>query len=283
MEIAARAGLRRIADHQSFSEAAETLFWTQPAVGKRVAPLETELDTRLFDRIGRRVSLTATGAAPAATARRLDQRCPGAEAGSQRIMSGEVAGRTGFMVCASRALKTLHRTVPRVDGYPFLWILEAACRAVETGDPELAIVTLPPTTPLPTLQLQTIWDDPLAFMVGLRDHPLADREQVSLQELIIYPAVLPRHHDPHQRDPRRCRAHRRRRTEGGDGNELPGDTALRWWPQAWRCRQPCLTRKCTKCVDGFALSRRFGAVTTGNAALPNAGTGDDWSAWGLNR
>jgi DNA-binding transcriptional LysR family regulator len=58
-----------------------------------------------------------------------------------------------------------------------------------TGDLELAIVTLPPSQP-PNLRLQTIWEDPLAFMVGL-DHPLAGRDRVSLQELITYPAVLP--------------------------------------------------------------------------------------------
>ena len=66
---------------------------------------------------------------------------------------------------------------------------ETACRAVETGDLELAIVTLPPSQP-PNLELRHIWEDPLAFMVGL-DHPLAGREQVSLQDLIAYPAVLP--------------------------------------------------------------------------------------------
>ena len=36
----------------SFSIAAEKLFVTQPAVSKRISSLESQLDTRLFDRIG---------------------------------------------------------------------------------------------------------------------------------------------------------------------------------------------------------------------------------------
>ena len=38
--------------------------------------------------------------------------------------------------------------------------------------------------------MQTVWDDPLAFMVG-RDHPLAGRDTVTLNELLDHPAVLP--------------------------------------------------------------------------------------------
>ncbi|MGB5773200.1 MAG: LysR family transcriptional regulator substrate-binding protein, partial [Sedimenticolaceae bacterium] len=61
--------------------------------------------------------------------------------------------------------------------------------AVEVGDLELAIVTLPPTQPS-ALPMQVIWHDPLAFMVG-REHPLAGRDTLSLTELLRYPAVLP--------------------------------------------------------------------------------------------
>ncbi len=45
-----------VADSGSFSRAAEQLHLTQPAVSKRIAVLEGQIDARLFDRIGRRVS-----------------------------------------------------------------------------------------------------------------------------------------------------------------------------------------------------------------------------------
>jgi DNA-binding transcriptional LysR family regulator len=50
-----------VAETTSFSQAAEQLHITQPAVSKRVALLEQQLDTSLFDRIGRSVSLTEAG------------------------------------------------------------------------------------------------------------------------------------------------------------------------------------------------------------------------------
>ena len=50
-----------IVDQGSFSEAAETLHLTQPAISKRLAALETQLDTRLIDRSNREIRLTEAG------------------------------------------------------------------------------------------------------------------------------------------------------------------------------------------------------------------------------
>ncbi len=195
MEIAALQAFVEVADQRSFSEAAEALFLTQPAVSKRVAQLESELGAKLFDRIGRRVSLTATGSALLPRARRLinDAR------ELKRLvsdLSGEVRGRLTMGTSHHIGLHRLPTPLKRfTEAFPAVELdirfmdSEAACRAVETGDLELAIVTLPPERP-PNLNLATIWDDPLAFMVA-PDHPLAGRTKVSLMELLEYPAVLP--------------------------------------------------------------------------------------------
>ena len=50
-----------VAEHASFSVAAESLHLTQPAITKRVQNLELLYEIRLFDRIGRRVVLTQAG------------------------------------------------------------------------------------------------------------------------------------------------------------------------------------------------------------------------------
>lgn len=49
------------ADEGSFSAAARLLGTTQPTVGRQVAALEEELGVVLFERVGRGLSLTATG------------------------------------------------------------------------------------------------------------------------------------------------------------------------------------------------------------------------------
>ncbi|MGB5198735.1 MAG: LysR family transcriptional regulator [Sedimenticolaceae bacterium] len=195
MEISALQAFVEVAERASFSAAAEALYLTQPAVSKRVAQLESEFGTRLFDRIGRRISLTGSGAALLPRARRLinDAR------ELKRLvvdLSGEVGGRlvmgTSHHIGLHRLpapLKRFTEQFPAVELDIRFMDSEAACRAVEVGDLELAIVTLPPTQPS-ALQMQVIWHDPLAFMVG-REHPLAGRDTLSLTELLRYPAVLP--------------------------------------------------------------------------------------------
>lgn len=48
---------------QNVTRAAETLGMTQPALSRSLARLEAELETRLFERVGRNVRLTPAGAA----------------------------------------------------------------------------------------------------------------------------------------------------------------------------------------------------------------------------
>ena len=61
MDIPSLRGFLAVAEHGSFSAAAEELHLTQPAVSKRVAQLELGLGQRLFDRVGHRVLLTRAG------------------------------------------------------------------------------------------------------------------------------------------------------------------------------------------------------------------------------
>ena len=63
MDLANLSAFIAIAESGSFSGAAERLFLTQPAISKRIAGLEQQLDVRLFDRLGREVTLTEAGRA----------------------------------------------------------------------------------------------------------------------------------------------------------------------------------------------------------------------------
>ena len=64
MDFHALQAFVAVAEETSFSRAAEQLHLTQPAISKRIATLESELGTRLFDRIGRQLSLAPTGSRP---------------------------------------------------------------------------------------------------------------------------------------------------------------------------------------------------------------------------
>ncbi|MDT8384110.1 MAG: LysR family transcriptional regulator [Gammaproteobacteria bacterium] len=184
------------AERESFSLAAEQLYLTQPAVSKRIATLEGELGAALFDRIGRRVSLTEAGRELLPRARAILRDIED----SRRLISnltGHVAGRlsigTSHHIGLHRippVLRQFTRAYPQVDLDLQFMDSEAACRAVHAGELELGIVTLP-LEPLTDLHSELLWRDPLAIVVG-RDHPLASRASTPQRPIEV--AELARHH-----------------------------------------------------------------------------------------
>ncbi len=183
------------AELKSFSLAAEQLYLTQPAVSKRVATLEAELGAALFDRIARRVSLTEAGRALLPRARAILHEIED----SRRLISnltGTVAGQLSIGTSHHIGLHRLPPVLRRFSkAYPDVALdlrfmdSEAACRAVQTGDLELGIVTLP-LEPLADLKSELIWPDPLDIVVA-REHPLAKKSRLGFQQLAAHPAILP--------------------------------------------------------------------------------------------
>jgi len=195
VDISALQAFSAVADTASFSLAAEKLFLTQPAVSKRIAALETELDRPLFDRIGRQVVLTEAGEALLPHARRiLDE----VESSRRAItdLSGRIAGRlslgTSHHIGLHRLpslLRELRRRYPDLQLDIRFLDSETACRMVEHGELELAVVTLPPR-PSSQLLLTSLWDDPLS-VVCAPDHPLAGYKKTGLPTLAQHKAILP--------------------------------------------------------------------------------------------
>jgi DNA-binding transcriptional LysR family regulator len=183
------------AEQKSFSLAAEQLYLTQPAVSKRIATLENELGAVLFDRIARHISLTEAGREFLPRARAILREFED----SRRLisnLSGSVAGRlsigTSHHIGLHRlppVLKQFSQEFPDVELELQFMDSEAACRAVQTGDLELGIVTLP-LEPLADLHSELVWPDPLDIVVG-RDHPLAGRPRLGFAQLAGHPAILP--------------------------------------------------------------------------------------------
>lgn len=184
-----------VAESGSFSAAAEQLHLTQPAVSKRVAALELQLERTLFDRIGRTVSLTEAGVALLPHAKSIWHSLAHAEQ-SIRDLSGNVSGRLSL---ATSHHIGLHRLPPVLRNfnaaYPQVKLdidfmdSEQAYEEVLHGRTELAVVTLAPEGDSSILATP-IWRDPLDFMVSI-EHPLADSGLLSLEELSRHPVILP--------------------------------------------------------------------------------------------
>ena len=184
-----------VAETGSFSTAAEMLHLTQPAVSKRIALLEQQLDSELFDRIGRNVSLTEAGRALLPHARTISHQLLIAEQ-SVRDLSGEV---TGKLRMATSHHIGLHRLPPVLSHFnqAFAGVKididfmdsEQAYELIMQGKIELAVVTLAPTTEA-VIIAEPVWRDPLDFMVA-KDDELARLGQCDLDFLSHCPAVLP--------------------------------------------------------------------------------------------
>ncbi|CAA0118399.1 HTH-type transcriptional activator CmpR [Halioglobus japonicus] len=184
-----------VAETGSFSLAAQKLHLTQPAVSKRVAQLEEQLNTTLFDRIGRTVSTTEAGQALLPHARAVQLELQAAEQ-SVRDLAGEVRGR--LRLATSHHIG-LHRLPPILSffsqTYPNVHLdiefmdSEQAYDLTLRGEAELAVVTLAPT-PVDSVVTRAIWHDPLDFMIQA-GHSLSAQKVLDLEQLSKYPAILP--------------------------------------------------------------------------------------------
>jgi len=195
MDIAALKAFTAVADAGSFSAAAELLFLTQPAVSKRIAALESELGAKLFDRIGRTITLTEAGRALLPRAQNILVELEDSVRAISNL-TGEVHGTLRFATSHHIGLHRLPPALKRfTQEYPQVRLdirfmdSEEACTAVEHGELELGIVTLPPA-PSANLTTEVVWQDPLGIVVSSH-HPLAASSDVQLSELARHPAILP--------------------------------------------------------------------------------------------
>lgn len=195
MDIQALSAFVAVSDSQSFSRAAEQLFITQPAVSKRISALENQLNTRLFDRIGKTVQLTEAGRALLPSAQRIlaeleeSRRAIG---NLNRQVDGTLKLATSHHIGLHRlppVLREFTTRYPEVDLDIRFMDSEEACSSVLKGEVELAIATLPEHD-WQHLVSQTIWHDPLDIVISAQ-HPAAKQLNLSIDTLRSLPAILP--------------------------------------------------------------------------------------------
>ncbi|WP_417506361.1 LysR family transcriptional regulator [Marinomonas gallaica] len=185
----------KVAETHSFSDAADALFITQPAVSKRIAALESNLNVKLFDRIGRQIHLTEAGTRLLPKAKRLANDLNDIKR-SMTLQMDDVSGELNIATSHHIGLHRLPKTLKRFQlEYPQAEIKieftqsEDAHRQIIKGEAEIGIITLSSQSEN-MLNAIPIWSDPLQCVVSL-DHPLAQLDDVDVIELSKYPCVLP--------------------------------------------------------------------------------------------
>ncbi|SDS99816.1 LysR family transcriptional regulator [Pseudomonas fuscovaginae UPB0736] len=195
MDLANLNAFIAIAEIGSFSGAGERLHLTQPAISKRIAGLEQQLNVRLFDRLGREVSLTEAGRALLPRAYQILNVLDDTRRALTNL-TGEVSGR---LTLATSHHIGLHRLPPLLRAYTRQYPKvaldiqfldsEVAYEEILHGRAELAVITLAPE-PHHLVRAVPVWDDPLDFVVA-PEHPLTSNAHVSLRDIAHRPAVFP--------------------------------------------------------------------------------------------
>jgi DNA-binding transcriptional LysR family regulator len=102
-----------VAEKGSFSQAADRMHLTRPAISKRVAQLEQQLDALIFDRIGRSSArLTAAGNSLAYRANLIPQQVEDTER-AIRNLNGEFGGQFSLATSHHAGLWRLPRVLSR--------------------------------------------------------------------------------------------------------------------------------------------------------------------------
>lgn len=169
-----------LAESGSFSRAAQASFLTQPALSRSIQALEGELGAPLFDRVGRRVELTAVGRETLARARALvadadalaarGRQVQRGELGTLRVGMGSGPGAmlmTPLLMLAARERPQLRVEVSRGG-------TELLVQALRTRALDALVVDLRSLPPATDLQVSEVSEMRGCFLVR-RGHPLARR------------------------------------------------------------------------------------------------------------
>lgn len=184
---------RTVVDRGSFSQAAEDLEVSQPAVSFQIRALEKTLGERLLDRSGRRVTVTEAGDIVYRYARRM----LGVEAELLREMEGlgtRVAGRLTLgsstgpgEVLLPRLLAAFRRLHPDVEVSLIVQDTQAVCDRVLDGDMELGVVGAERAHR--GLVFERLVRDELVLITP-PGHPLAKRTAIRLEDLHGTPFLM---------------------------------------------------------------------------------------------
>jgi DNA-binding transcriptional LysR family regulator len=181
-----------IAQHGSFTRAAEELFLTQPTVSQQMKQLTKAIGVPLYEQIGKRIYLTDAGKAVLEVGRDISQRFNDLE-----MTLADIKGlKQGNLKLA--AITTAKYFVPRILGtfrqrYPGINIsLQIANRQqildrLADNLDDLYFIGQPPEDL--EINLRHFLDNPLV-VIAPRNHPLAQEKLISLERLIEEPLIM---------------------------------------------------------------------------------------------
>jgi molybdate transport repressor ModE-like protein len=182
--------LKEVADHGSFSAAAESLSYTQSAISQQIATLEREAGTQLVERNARGIRMTDAGQALVNHADVILARLVAAERELEAI-AGLQGGTLRLVGFPSAAASVLPLAVARFrERHPAVELTleprepDESLAVVKAGDADVALTVEAPWDPIAIEGLTTrhVLDDEM-FVALPRGHALGSEARVRLEDL----------------------------------------------------------------------------------------------------
>ncbi|WP_344050517.1 LysR family transcriptional regulator [Streptomyces thermoalcalitolerans] len=177
---------QKVATLLSFTRAAEELNYAQSSVTTQIRALESSLGVELFDRLGGRIRLTAAGEKLLEYAEQIltlteEARADvaGSDGPSGTLVIGTMESITSYRM--PPLLEFFHHRYPKVQLSLRPSLCAETCHALRQGTFDIGFL-MEQETRHQGLETVVLAQEPLV-LVAAPDHPLARREQVSLDDL----------------------------------------------------------------------------------------------------
>jgi len=186
--------LCEVARHGSFSAAAESLGYTQPAISRQIATLEAEVGTTLIRRVPKGAVLTDAGMLLVDRAEAILARLDDAE-NELRALAGLEGGRLRMATFASAASSIVPLAIaafrerhPAVELSVVMADPPDSIPRLRAGELDLALshdaIDIPPV-----IELVHLFDDPM-YVAMRAGHPLAESPALELADFATEPWML---------------------------------------------------------------------------------------------
>ena len=196
MELRQLEAFATVARRASFTRAAEELHLTQPAVTRQIAALEGELGTLLFDRLGKRVTLTEAGNLLLPHAEALLRRTQEAKKAIAALKTGQrgqlriAAASTLAAYILPPVLMRFRAAFPEIELILRTGLSARVRELVSAGQADVGFVTTEGEEPAidPQLEVRPLGGYETCLVVPL-SHPLATQRCVTAAALASEPLL----------------------------------------------------------------------------------------------
>lgn len=184
----------RTAQTLNFSEAARSLYVSQSTLSQQIKSLENELGTLLFQRDSHSASLTQSGAMLLPLAIQTIQSAEACKAqvnDLKEMLTGELnIGVTySFSHILTQTIKNFVKEYPGVKLNIFYRNMGELMEALRHREVDL-VLAFKPDQPYNEIESSNLFSDRLSVIMR-RDHPLAGRKTIGLEELGRYRLAIP--------------------------------------------------------------------------------------------